>query len=85
VKLHIDREICVRRVNKTQINVNRSLAPPKKQHKKRTKMNVKRALALPTRIEALNATTAHAKHAVALTQRNGKVPVGTVIPSALVK
>jgi alkaline phosphatase len=49
VKFRIDREICVRRVQRTQMNVTTALAPPKEQDKK-TQMNVTTALvhATPT-------------------------------------
>jgi hypothetical protein len=37
VKLHTGREICVRRVRRTQTNVTKALAPPKEQHSRERK------------------------------------------------
>jgi hypothetical protein len=34
-ELHMDREICVRRVQRKQLHVTRAVAPPKEQHKRK--------------------------------------------------
>jgi hypothetical protein len=78
VKLHVDREICMRREQRTQMYDKRALALPKQQHKKRTDINVRRALAPPTACVAAAASAAAASAADTRTDSAAAAAVAAV-------